>query len=372
MNPHVMVLGPARTAVSGVSTHLNHLFDSTLGDRFHLSQYQVGSADRGEGTLDTLLRVITSPFGLTARLLRDQPSIVHINTSFNPKAYWRDLTYMAAAKILRRKIVYQVHGGPFPGDFFANNRVLTAMLRRILSWPDVVVLLSTRHMQAYRDFAPAAKLAMVAYGVEIHDADLNIERYAPAGPLQIVNIGRFVQAKGIFDIVDAVGILRSRGIRVRVRFVGSGPEEQQLRRAIVDAGLDDRMELLEPVFGHAKQQLWRSANVLALPSYSEGLPLALLESMCAGTVPVITPVGGIPDVMQNQVHGLFVSPRNPIEVADALQQLHEDREGLRRMAIAGRQRIVDQYSVGRFASEFQSLYADLVQAIPATVTRAAP
>src|ERR1019366_6989969 len=109
--------------------------DSKLGACFCLSQFQVGSEGRAEGRLGTLLRALISPFELTARLIQERPSIVHINTSFEPKGYWRDLTYLAVAKILRRKVVYQVHGGALPQEFFASSRVLTALLRRALSCP---------------------------------------------------------------------------------------------------------------------------------------------------------------------------------------------------------------------------------------------
>jgi glycosyltransferase involved in cell wall biosynthesis len=100
--------------------------------------------------------------------------------------------------------------------------------------------------------------------------------------------------------------------------------------------------------------------VLAFPTHGEGLPYALLESMAAGAVPVISPVGGIPDVMQDQVHGVFVPPRNPRALADALERLHHDRASLQRMAVAGRQRIVEQYSVSRMTADFQHLYASLM------------
>src|SRR6185437_11547197 len=145
--PQVLILGPARTAVAGggVSTHLNRLFNSNLAKRFRLSQYQVGSAGRGEGRLGLLLRVLTTPWQFVARLLRDRPDIVHINTSLTQRAYWRDLAYLGAAKILRRRIVYQVHGGPFPRDYFAKSRLLSALLRGVLSLPDVVVLISAVH-----------------------------------------------------------------------------------------------------------------------------------------------------------------------------------------------------------------------------------
>ena len=220
--PHILLLGPARAAVSGVSTHLNQLFSSKLGACFRLSQFQVGSEGRAEGRLGTLLRVLTSPFELTARLIRDRSNIVHINTSFEPKGYWRDLAYLAIAKVLRRKIVYQVHGGALPQDFFANNRVLTALLRRVLSCPDVVVCFPAR-MAAYRQFVPHVRLELIANAIEIHDADFSAARYGGNRPLEIVYVGRLADNKGVFETVEAARILRDRGVDMRFAFRATGP-----------------------------------------------------------------------------------------------------------------------------------------------------
>lgn len=358
--PHILLLGPARSAVSGVSTHLNQLFGSPLAASFRLSQFQVGSEGAAQGKIGTLLRVLTSPIKLTARILRERPAVVHINTSFEPKGYWRDLAYLVIAKVLRCKVVYQVHGGALPQEFFESNRALTALLRRVLSWPDVVVLLSNREMAAYRDFAPRARIRLIANAIELHDADISAARYVDDRPLEIVYVGRLADNKGVFETVEAARILRDRGIDMRFSFAGSGPAERPLRAAIDAAGLGARVTLLAPVFGVAKLQLWQRADAFAFPTYHrEGLPYALLESMAAGVVPVISPVGAIPDVMQHEVHGLFVPSRNPSALADALERLNGDRELLLRLALAGRKRIEDQYSVARVAGDFRQLYAGL-------------
>jgi glycosyltransferase involved in cell wall biosynthesis len=360
--PQVLILGPSRAAVSGVSTHLNELFESDLGESFCLRQYQVGSEGRVESRLDMLLRILVSPFELAARLLREGSDIVHINATLSGKGYWRDLAYMSVAKLLGRKVIFQVHGGPFAQSFFARTRVPPALLRLTLSFADVVVLLSTHHMKAYREFAPKVHLDMISYGVEIpDDVDLRLERYASPGPLRILYAGRLVPEKGLFELVEALQILRTRRVEVRMTFVGSGPLEPALRRKIVDAGLDDRVEVRAPVFGAAKHEMWSRAHVLAMPTHWEGLPLALLESMAAGCVPVITPVGGIPDVVQDHVQGILISPRDPPGLADALQELHEDRQAVWRMAIAGRRRVVEGYSRSRLAEDFRRLYAQLLE-----------
>jgi glycosyltransferase involved in cell wall biosynthesis len=81
--------------------------------------------------------------------------------------------------------------------------------------------------------------------------------------------------------------------------------------------------------------------------------------MAGGAVPVVSPVGAIPDVLQDGVHGLMVPAQDASAVAQALERLANDRLLLYRLALAARARIVDQYSVARMAQEFAALYASL-------------
>lgn len=359
-SPRVLLLGPARTAVSGVATHLNQLFESTLSRDFQLTQFQVGSEGRREGRVGVLARIITSPFAFAACLLRSRPHIVHINTSFEPKGYWRDIVYLAVAKTLRRKVVYQVHGGALPGELFGGNRVLTALLRVVLSWPDAIVLLAQSEMAAYHAFAPNARLVRIANAVPLCDADVSPARYLRNRPLEIVYLGRLAANKGIFESIEAVRILRSRGIDTRLTLAGSGAASSAVRQALDAAELNDRVSVIAPVFGAAKQRLWQQADAFTFPTYHrEGLPYALLEAMAGGAVPVASPAGAIPDVMQHEVHGLFVPARDSQALADALQRLARDRTLLHRLALAARARIAQQYSVARLADEFAALYATL-------------
>jgi glycosyltransferase involved in cell wall biosynthesis len=358
--PRVLLLGPARTAVSGVSTHLNQLFESDLPSRFRLFQFQVGSEGRAQSRMRTVLRLITSPFAFATCLIRTRPRIVHINTSLEPKSYWRDIVYLALAKGMGCKVIYQVHGGALPGEFFAGNRVLTALLRRILSWPDRVVLLARTEMAAYGGFAPQARLVRIANAVTAVEAELSTERYAADRPLEVVYVGRLAADKGVFETIEAVRILRDRGVLVRLTLAGSGAAAPQIARAIQTHRLADCARLVGAVFGAEKQQLWQHADVLAFPTYHrEGLPYALLEAMASGAVPVISPVGAIPDVMQHEVHGLFVPAHDPHAVADALRRLARDRTLLHRLAVAAHARIREHYSVARMAHEFDALYASL-------------
>lgn len=114
-----MLLGPALHAVSGVTTHLNQLFHSSLAHDHQLLHFQVGSEGRKESRLSKLLRFAASPLQFVQAVRRQRPQIVHINTSMEWRSYWRDIVYLALAKAMGKRVVYQVHGGALPQVFRA-------------------------------------------------------------------------------------------------------------------------------------------------------------------------------------------------------------------------------------------------------------
>ncbi len=356
----VLLLGPQLTAVSGVSTHLNQLFGSNISATIELRHFQLGSEGSNESAWGAVLRLLTSPVALFVQLIVHRPDIVHINTSLNPKAFWRDIIYMFTARALWRKVVYQVHGGELPEEFCRGNRVFSAFLRWVLSLPQVVVLLAQVEFQAYRRFAPAVHLVVVPNAIETERLTAVIRSPPTVGALQLMFLGRLVDSKGVFQLLEAMNILRNRGIPARLLIVGIGPAEARIRAFVASHDLGDCVTLRQPAFGDDKDRLWQQTDVFPFPTYHpEGLPYALLESMAAGAVPVICAVGAIPDVMQNEVHGLFVPPRDPEAIADAVARLNADRKELARMSAAGRQRILENYTVSRLASAFTSLYQSL-------------
>jgi glycosyltransferase involved in cell wall biosynthesis len=357
--PAVLLLGPARTAPSGVATHLNQLFGSALAERFQLSQFQVGSEGRSESGGGAALRLFFSPLALIVRLVRLRPRIVHINTSLDFKGYWRDLAYLGVSKALGRRVVYQIHGGALPEEFFPRSALLRALLRRALMGSDVVVLLAEREMSAYRSFAPRARLVRIANCVRVEEGE-TVVRTGSAPVLSVAYLGRLTMSKGILETIEAVGILRDRGIEVSLTIAGSGEAADLIRRSVTARNLQGQVQLVGELFGEAKRELWQRTDVLALPSYHEGLPYALLEAMAAGVVPVASPVGAIPDVMQDRVHGLIVPARDPQAVARGLGELAADRELLRRLGRAARERIASGYSLTRLAAQFTELYQSLL------------
>jgi glycosyltransferase involved in cell wall biosynthesis len=348
MKTRVLLLGPDRGVISGVATHLNLLFGSELARRFELVHFQIGSEGREEGPLGTLARMAASPFQLAAELVRSGAGIVHVNTSLSTKAYWRDLVYVAVARLCGARVVYQVHGGSVED-------LWKPALRATLRWPDAVVVLARSEVEELRELLPQQNMALVPNAIDC--APLLKLRRSPAKNLRLLHIGRLIRAKGVFEMVEGLALARRQGVAAHLVIAGDGPATAELRTAVDRLGLDRAVTFAGPTFGEDKVTLLAEADVLVFPTYHrEGLPYALLEAMAAGVVPITTRVAAIPDVVADGVHGWFVQPRDPAAIAHALAVLDADRERLGRMSAACRARVAASYSIERLADDFTALY----------------
>ena len=367
--PVALVLAPSRDAISGVATHLNCLLASPLAERFDVVHLQVGREGREEGRLGRWWRLAASPFQLALAVVRHDAAIVHVNTSLDARGYFRDAMYVVVAKLLGARVVYQMHDNLFrvleePRSAFAPG------LDRLARWPDAVVVLSEREARAWRGRGVAAALHVVPNGIDCGPF-LRQNRAAPdpRAPLKLIYVGRLAPRKGLLESIEALRLVRSRGIAARLVVAGAGPEEARLREHARESGVARDVSFVGPAYGEQKARLLAQADALLLPSYSEGLPYALLEAMAAGVVPVVTPVGAIPEVVRDGEHGLLVEPRDANAIAEAIARLARDRIAVARMSAACRKRAAAEYSLERLARDFSTLYASLCPAqMPKTVS----
>jgi len=356
----VVIFSPALDAVSGVSTHVNMLLGSSLAKQFELIHFQVGSEGRAEGGVQRLARFVFSPLQLAVFLLRTRPRIVHINTSMNHKAFWRDLSYLVVARLFGRRVVNQFHSGSAPQSLFSNS-LLSSLLKRFLLASHAVTVLSSEAQRAHKAFDNRIAVELVPNAIDTTGLldEARTQRMDRA-PLKLVYVGRIVRSKGLFDSLEALKQLKDEGLQFHLQVAGSGPDEGAARALIDSLGLANEVTMLGPVFGEAKRKLWLESDIQVFPTYhNEGLPYSILESMAAGCVPITCSVAAIPDVMQDGVHGVFVPAHEPAAVAAAIRNLAADSGALFRMSQAGRQRIAEQYTVDRLAARFAAIYMRL-------------
>lgn len=166
--------------------------------------------------------------------------------------------------------------------------------------------------------------------------DLNDSKLAT--PPRLLFVGRLAVEKGLRYLVEAVALCNRKNLILDLTIVGNGPEKNNLKQLVAEHGLEERVCFKGFVpLGDDLWELYRQADIFALPSLSEGQGKVLIEAMANGLVVVATRVGGIPTVVENNVNGLLIEPRSAGAIVQAIERIlrePETRRKLRQNALA--------------------------------------
>jgi glycosyltransferase involved in cell wall biosynthesis len=169
--------------------------------------------------------------------------------------------------------------------------------------------------------------------------------------------GRMAPEKNHRVLIEAFGLLRRRNNRVRLRLLGAGPLEPELKQQVCNQGLCDAIEFCG--FGHDVPGFLSGLDVYVLPSNFEGLPLSLLEAIASGLPVVATAVDGVPRIVKSTGSGWLCPANNPdalmaaMETAIACQDRSERAERSRRL-------LAQEYSAERMAAGYERVYQQLL------------
>jgi glycosyltransferase involved in cell wall biosynthesis len=208
----------------------------------------------------------------------------------------------------------------------------------------------------------AGQIHYIPCGVPIAKA----ARTKASGPLRLLYAGRLEQGqKRVFDLPRIDQALRKRNANVEWTVAGGGPHEAELRSRWEDGR---RVRWAGVLSNRETMDLMASHDVFVLPSEAEGLPVALLESMSAGVVPVVSDLpSGVREVVIRDETG-FRCPVGDVDAfADAIAGLGAERERLERLSRSARRIVSEGYDVRRQARRYEALYAgwkDLRRAKP--------
>ena len=200
-----------------------------------------------------------------------------------------------------------------------------------------------------------SKLQLVRTGV---DCELFAPNGRSAQPGRVLTVARLIRGKGLDVLLDALHLLERRGLAAELVIAGEGPDRSRLERRVRELGLEDRVRLAGAVGQDRIRDLYAEAQVFCLPSFSEGVPVVLMEAMAMGVPVVATRITGVPELVDEGRSGLLVPPGRPDALADSLARvLSADREQLRTMGAAGRRRVCDEFGYERSAERLLTLFA---------------
>lgn len=197
---------------------------------------------------------------------------------------------------------------------------------------------------------------------------LDTDYFSPAAsalePLPLIlSVGRFVEKKGFDFLVEACAQLRDRGLAFKCIIVGEkGSAFAPLNHLIAAHNLGQTVELHAPVTQEALREIYRRARVFALPCQvmddgdRDGIPNVLAEAMAMGVPVVSTRISGIPELIDDGMHGLLVGSRDADALAGALERVLTDAPLRTRLSEAGRRRICERFDSRRTTVALRDLF----------------
>ena len=257
-------------------------------------------------------------------------------------------------------IVSHEHGSALEGK-----RIRPFLDRNVVARMSTVVLAVSewdRRQLIEREGIPPERITVMPNGIAAPPEprrDLRAELRGTASSALIGSVGRLYDQKGYDYLVRAVALLKQGGRSLKCVIIGIGPEEQRLRELIAELDVRDEVALI----GRRDDvpDVVRALDVAVLPSRWEGSPLVLMEYMAVAAPIVATAVGGVPDLIEDGVHGLLVPPHDPGALAGAIDRLLDDRALAQRLGQAARQRQRAEYDLDVVVRRLERLYVELYE-----------
>jgi glycosyltransferase involved in cell wall biosynthesis len=198
-----------------------------------------------------------------------------------------------------------------------------------------------------------AKLAIVPEPIDLTDWRRRFVEASDSKAARptILSVARMYPRKRLEDLLRASAILRTRIPRAQIRIVGEGPESARLRLLHRELGLDDTVVFLGEVTRSSLAVEYTSAHCFCLPTIQEGFGLVFAEAMAAGLPVVACRAAAVPELVEDGRTGLLVGPRNPAELAHALETLLVNENLRKEFGRAATQRI-EAFDLPRVAGRF--------------------
>ena len=207
-------------------------------------------------------------------------------------------------------------------------------------------LLKAFHMDAHRLLVRESGIDTDGWNQVEH---VPHEDYFPV----LAYVGRLIESKGILLLLESVRNLKAKYPRIHLFVAGSGQDEDRVKCAISEYGLDRQVSLLGNINHDAMRNLYRSVDILINPSYyPEGLQITLLEAACSGLAIVTTDVSGANELFRDGDSALIVEKNNMSALERGIVRLLEDSELRRRLGERARQEVSEVFSWEKKADAF--------------------
>lgn len=338
----VLFVGPHKNTKGGMSAVMK-----VYADNFLPNHYMASNSPRGTvaGLVNCMLLMLYLPLARMAGR-----KILHVNYA-SGKSWHRKKVILLFARLLGFKTVMHCHC----------NLVRLSELHgvesvsRVLQTANLNIVLGCVN----HDYAKS-ELHLTNCHTLNNPLEIDLSSHVPKSTKPtFLFMGILDRKKGIFELIEAADILKNKGKDFQIFVCGSGMEEVHLKEIVADVGLNDCIYFPGWISGEKKTEMFTRSHVFVLPSYTEGMPMSIIESKGYGLPVISTTVGSIPQMVNEGETGFLVAPADAKALAEAMQRYIDNPELLKlhsRNSLAS----AEEYNVDNIRKKLEKLYESIL------------
>jgi glycosyltransferase involved in cell wall biosynthesis len=370
--PRILVSGHLPPPMGGVGTFYQALLNSSLPNQVNFCFVQTSSQNRtlaqtGKFSFSNLISAIADCCRFTKAVMTHRPQLTHIATAVG-LSFSKHSVCVIIARLFGSRVLIHPHCS-ISALYTDRPRWWQWYFRRIIRLTNGVVALSTEWDQLDR-IVPGCPVYYLPNAIDLTPyyavgQERNLAGIKPS-QLKVLYLGYLGKEKGSFDLVQAAKEISIKKLPILINLVGEElepGEAGQLRNQIDQDRLENVVILHPPVMGPEKIYFLREADIFIYPSYSEGLPIAIIEALACGLPIIASRVGGIPDLVVDEVNGLLVDAGRADQLVNAIEYLRSKPDLRSSMQLYNSRSAMEKYDIEKLVPRLVKIYQTALMGI---------
>ena len=362
----VLLAGHLPPPIGGIAAYYQSLLGSSLDEKVNLQFVQTSTHKRdlsqsGRATVSNFVSAARDCFRFFGAILSQRPHICHIGTAFG-LSFVKHSICVFIARVFGSRVLLHPHCS-LSALYSDRSAWWRWYFRRVLLLTNGMIGLSREWKQVLQ-IIPGSRVYLLQNAINLAPfqsiAQDRFENPMRDGDVDILYLGYLGRAKGSLDLVDATQHIDCKGSKIFFDLVGdelSPGELDHIHQKIDAAKLSKVVKIHPPVSGAKKLFYFRDADIFVYPSYSEGLPIAVIEAMASGLPIVASNIGGLPDLVREGVNGILVEPGRADLLATALLKIAINPQLRHSMGEKSAQIAIEEYDIEQHVLQLVSIYA---------------
>jgi len=344
----VLMIGPGRKVQGGISTVVNNYYDAGIEKDINLKYLATMEEGSKIKKLFIMLKVIL------VHIVNFKYDILHVHTA-SRGSFYRKSIFINISKLYRKKVIIHVHGAEFKQFYLdESSEFKKKYIRSILKKANKVIVLSEDWKEFFLDICDKEKIIVMYNSIIIPPKEDKSYKN-----INILFLGRLGERKGMYDLLSIMPNILKNNKNIKVNLLGDGDVEQ-VKQICKDKRINNQVKVLGWVKGIAKEKIIKESTIFVLPSYNEGMPMSVLESMGYSLPIISTNVGGISCQVQNGINGFLINPGDKIKLEECMTKLINSEELRKKMGRESYELVKYKFNIRSTLTQLEKLYKELM------------